>query len=298
MPAALAIVVAGVLALHRFIPNSVGNLGSLVETFLPWLGWMIAPLVVWALVRRSATALIATALPLVLWLSMFAGLLPDKAQGDGQLRVLTHNVDVDNTDVGGTIAILLAADADVLALEEIDPTVQTLYQEGLQAQYPYQVIHGTVGLWSKYELAGSDPVDINIGWTRAMRAQVNAPEGPVAVYVAHLASVRVGSEGFTSEQRDNTADALGQAISSEQLDRVVLLGDLNGTVQDRSLAPITYQLESAHAQAGAGFGFSWPAAFPMARIDHVLMRGMTASQSWALETTGSDHLPLAADLRF
>lgn len=290
--------VAGVLALHRFIPNAVGNLGSLVETFLPWFGWAIIPLAVWALLRRSATALIATALPLVLWLSTFAGLLPDKADGDGQLRVLTHNVDADNTDVDGTIRALLAADADIVALEELEPTAQTLFQEGLAELYPFQVVHGTVGLWSKHQLSASDPVDINIGWTRAMRAQVDAPEGSVAVYVAHLASVRVGSEGFTSQQRDNTADALGHAIADEPLKRVILLGDLNGTVQDRSLAPITYQLESAHAQAGAGFGFSWPAVFPMARIDHVLTRGMTASRSWALDATGSDHLPLAADLRF
>lgn len=296
--AALAIVVAAVLALHRFVPNTVGNLGSLVETFLPWLGWTVPPLIAWALVRRSAATAVAVVMPMVLWLSMFAGLLPDKYQGSGHLRVLTHNVDADNTDVAGTTEVLLSADADIVALEELDPSGQGDYRESLAEAYPFHVVHGTVGLWSKYEIVDSQPVDIEIGWTRAMRAVIETPDGPAAVYVAHLASVRVGTDGFTSSQRDATAQALGSAIDAEEFDRVVLLGDLNGTAQDRSLAPITYQLESTQALAGAGFGFSWPAAFPMARIDHILVRGVTATSSWSLDRTGSDHLPVAADLSY
>lgn len=298
VPAGLAVLLILLLAFHRFVPNAIGNLGSLIETFLPWLGWLILPLGVWAGLRRSATAGIAIALVAVLWLSMYGGLLPDKQNGEGDLRVITHNVDVDNTDPQATVDILLAADADVIALEELDETAQSFYTETLQADYPHSVRHGTVGLWSRHEIVASDPVDIEIGWTRAMRAQLETPDGPVAVYVAHLASVRVGSDGFTSEQRDNTARALGAAISAEELESVILLGDLNGTMQDRSLASVSYQLSSTQAEAGAGFGFSWPASFPMARIDQILVRGLSATNSWTLERTGSDHLPLAADLKF
>ncbi len=296
--AGLAVAVATLLALHRFVPNTVGNLGSLVETFLPWLGWTLPPLTLWALLRRSASAAVALAMPLILWLSMFAGLLPDKYQGDGHLRVLTHNVDADNLDVEGTASILSTADADIVALEELNTSGQAAYRTSLADAYPFHVVHGTVGLWSKHPIVDSTAVDIEIGWTRAMRALVDAPEGRIAVFVAHLASVRVGTDGFTSSQRDSTAQALGSAIAAEESERVVLLGDLNGTAQDRSLAPITYQLESTQALAGAGFGFSWPAGFPMARIDHILVRGVTATSSWQLERTGSDHLPVAADLRY
>ena len=42
------------------------------------------------------------------------------------------------------------------------------------------------------------------------------PGRPVAVYVAHLPSVRVKLEaGFTARQRDKSADALGEAIADE-----------------------------------------------------------------------------------
>jgi vancomycin resistance protein VanJ len=136
-----------------------------------------------------------------------------------------------------------------------------------------------------------------MGWVRAMRATVAVPEGDVAVYVAHMPSVRVKLHaGFTANQRDNSADALGEAIARERVDRVVLLGDLNGTMNDRSLNAVTSQMRSTQGAAGDGFGFSWPAAFPMARIDQIMVRGVEPLSSWTLPRTPSDHLPIAASV--
>ena len=59
-------------------------------------------LLVLALVRRSATALIALLLPAVVWLNLFGGLLADKTGGGGDLTVATHNVNADNPDPAGT----------------------------------------------------------------------------------------------------------------------------------------------------------------------------------------------------
>jgi vancomycin resistance protein VanJ len=108
--------------------------------------------------------------------------------------------------------------------------------------------------------------------------------------------VRVGESGFSSQQRDRTIDELGQAIAAEKLPRVVVLGDFNGTAYDRGLAPLTYGLDSAQAAGGFGFGFTWPAAFPMARIDHILVRGVHVADARVLPRTGSDHRPISADL--
>jgi vancomycin resistance protein VanJ len=131
-----------------------------------------------------------------------------------------------------------------------------------------------------------------------MRADVATPHGNLAVYVAHLPSVRVKFDaGFTATQRDRSANALGEAIAGEKLKRVVLLGDLNGTMNDRALASITSQMRSTQGAAGDGFGFSWPASFPMARIDQILVRGVEPTKSWVLAPTGSDHRPVAAQIK-
>jgi vancomycin resistance protein VanJ len=297
--AVLAILSALPLLFHRYVPNSIGNLGSLLDTFLPWVGVAIPVLAVAALVRRSATAGVALLVPAVIWALMFGDLLiPGKGGGGAyDLRVLTHNVDAANPDPERTARDLIAADADVMALEELTAGDLKIYKSAFAKLYPYQVSRDTVALWSKYPVVETKSVDVGFSWTRALRAEVSTPEGKVAVYVAHLASVRVGTSGFTSDQRNNTIKALGRQIADERLAGVIVMGDFNGTANDRSLAPLTAGLRSAQGAAGTGFGFTWPSAFPMARIDHILVRGVTPTKAWVMSPTGSDHRPVVAELR-
>ncbi|MFJ9826453.1 endonuclease/exonuclease/phosphatase family protein [Streptomyces sp. NPDC101160] len=293
-----AVLLTFLMGFHSDVPNRIGNLGSLGETFLPWFGLGVPLLLVLALLRRSATALIALVLPAVVWLNLFGGLVVDKAQAGGDLTVVSHNVNADNPDPEGTARQIAASGADVVALEELKGDMVPVYERGLADTYKYHSVQGTVGLWSKYPLRGAQPVDIRLGWTRAMRATVAAPAGEVAVYVAHLPSVRVKmNAGFTANQRDASAGALGEAIARDQHQRIVLLGDLNGTMNDRALNGVTSQLRSTQGAAGDGFGFSWPAAFPMARIDQILVRGVEPMSSWTLPETNSDHLPVAARVK-
>ncbi|MHC5902860.1 endonuclease/exonuclease/phosphatase family protein [Streptomyces sp. S6] len=293
--AAFALALTGVMAVHSQIPNRYGNLGSLVETFLPWIAVFVPVLLVPALIRRSATALIALVLPVAVWLNLFGGLLLDRTGTGGDLTVATHNVNADNADPAGTARDVASAGADVLALEELKASAVPTYEKALAPTYRYHAVEGTVGLWSKYPISQVSAVDIQLGWTRAMRATVRTPEGEVAVFVAHLPSVRVKLKaGFTARQRDKSADALGEAIADERLPRKILLGDLNGTMNDRSLNGVTSQMRSTQGAAGSGFGFSWPASFPMARIDQIMVQGVEPVSSWTLPQTGSDHLPVAA----
>ncbi len=294
--AAVAVLLGLLMLVHADIPNRVGNLGSLTETFLPWLGLLVPVLFALALWRRSATALIALLLPSVVWVNLFGGLLSDKSGKGGNFTVATHNVNAENPNPAATAKAVAASGADVVALEELSDASR--YEKALAGTYKYHSVQGTVGIWSKYPLELTQPVDIRLGWVRALRATVKTPQGPVAVYVAHLPSVRVKfNAGFTAGQRDNSAEALGRAIAQEPEKRVVLLGDLNGTMNDRSLAPITSQLRSAQGAAGDGFGFSWPASMPMARIDQIMVRGMDPVSAWTLPATRSDHLPVAARVK-
>ncbi|MES4907790.1 MULTISPECIES: endonuclease/exonuclease/phosphatase family protein [unclassified Streptomyces] len=310
--AALALLLGLSMLLHAKIPNRIGNLGSLVETFLPWFGLFIPVLLAGALWRRSASAVVALLLPVAVWLNLFGGLLIDKSHPGSDLTVVSHNVSADNPDPAATARDLAASGADVLALEEITPQAKPLYEKELTKAYPHHTVQGTVGLWSKLPLsdtqpvdikmdygplAETKPVDIKMAYTRALRTTVATDQGPLAVYVAHLGSARVNPRvGFWTDSRDRGAQALGKAIAAEQNERVVLLGDLNGTMDDRAFADITSQLRSAQDAAGNGFGFSWPAKFPVVRIDHILVRGVKPDSSWSLPATGSDHLPVAAGI--
>jgi vancomycin resistance protein VanJ len=294
--AGVAVVTALLLSFHGAVPNGVGGLGSLLETFLPWLGVVVVVLLVLALVRRSALALLALLLPVAAWTHLFGGLLlPAPEPGPGDLVVVQHNVSDENTDPAGTARALARAEPDLVALEELVPPALEVYAKTLAPDYPYHAVRGTVGLWSKYPLTGSRPLDIKPRgieevWERGLRSVAHTPRGEVAVHVAHLPSVRVRASGLASSRRDESAGLLGDALAAEELRKVVLLGDLNGTVDDRALRPLTDALNVPER----GLALSFPAGFPLARIDQVMARAGTVGAVRTLPATGSDHLPVVA----
>jgi len=307
--AVLALLLALVMLLHAAIPDWRWNLGSLIETVLPWLGLLIPVLLAGALWRRSASALAALLLPALVWLHLFGGVLGDKSHPGGFLTVASENVNAGNPDPAATARDLAASGADVLALVELTPQATGVYEQGLARAYPYRTLRGTVGLWSRWPLSGTRSIDImdygplaatipadgKLASDRALRTTVATAHGPLTVYVAHPGSVRVNPRsGFWTASRNIGLQALSQAVAADSSKRVVLLGDLNGTTGDRAFDGLTTQLRSAQDVAGAGFGFTWPAVFPVVRIDQILVRGVQPDRSWVRPANGSDHRPVEA----
>ncbi|MGI5430841.1 endonuclease/exonuclease/phosphatase family protein [Streptomyces sp. CA-179760] len=313
VPTACALLLGLLLLLHGTLTDRAG-LGSLVETFLPWFGLFVPVLLAAALWRRSASAVTALVFPAVAWVSLFGGLLGDKSHAGSDLTVVSHNVAAENRDPVGTARDLAASGADLLALEELTDQARGTYEKELAQAYPHHTVQGTVGLWSKLPLSGTRPVDVLRGRAgplaeklrpedtpvdppRALRTTVTTGQGPLAVYVAHLGSVRVMPRGgFWTDSRDAGATKLAEAVAAERSERVLVLGDFNGTVDDRALDGLSSQLRSVQDVAGDGFGFTWPAKFPVARIDQILVRGVEPRSAWLLPATSSDHRPVAAGI--
>ncbi len=292
--AVCAVLTAVLLAFPRVVPNSLVRAGSLLESFLPWLGPAVVVLLVLALVRRSPVALVALLLPVAAWTDRFGGLLLP-ASGERDLLVVQHNVGDTNADTVGTARVLVGAGPDLVALQELVPRALPAYRRTLGPALPHHAVRGTVGLWSRYPLSDVRVLDIRPRgitgpWSRGLRAVAHTPHGDVAVHVAHLPSVRLRASGFASALRDESAAALGRAVEAEEQETVLLLGDLNGTVDDRGLYPLTSRLEVAER----GFAPSFPAALPLVRIDQVMARSATVGHIATLPATGSDHLPVVA----
>ncbi|WP_214108195.1 endonuclease/exonuclease/phosphatase family protein [Acrocarpospora catenulata] len=287
----LAAALAAVLAGHRLLP-ALGGATAVLESVLPWLGLGVPVLLAAALAARHRATLLVALLPALVWGVMFGpSLLRSPPGGTADLTVATLNVGVSN-DLSATAVREVSQGRDLVALQELTPGGPAAKE--LNSRYPHHFQVGTVGLWSGYPLAEARKVDVGLGWARALRAVVKAPKGEVTVYVMHLASARPGETEF----RDETLAAAGKLVAADKSSRLVLLGDLNTATTDRHREELVPPLADAQEEAGRGFGFTWPANFPITRPDHILFRGMTAVAAGVLEAAGSDHRAATADLRY
>ena len=294
-----SVVVAVLLVLHDYVPNRWGNLGSLVESLLPWLGLAVPLGILAALLRRSALAILAVLLPLGAWIWVFLPQLRPVEAAPGDLTVVQHNVSDTNTDLPGTAEVLLAAEPDVVTLTEISDATAQEFTDAFTDVLPHHATQGTVGVWSRYPLGKAQPVDIrpegvDATWDRGLRVTLRRDEATAVLFVAHLPSVRLGSGGFETELRDESAvrlaDAVNAAVDAQESDTVIVAGDLNAVQDDRGIAQLAHLVTAPTT----GFEFTFPAVSPVAQIDHVLARGATATEVSALDATGSDHLPVRA----
>ncbi|MFJ8668762.1 endonuclease/exonuclease/phosphatase family protein [Streptomyces sp. NPDC093600] len=298
--AAVTAALGCVLLLHSSLPRLPGHPVGLLETFLPWLGLAVPAGLVLGAVRRSGVAVVACLVLAAVWAGVFRDALLPRELDTYDMTLVQHNVSDENTDPSRVARTVLGAHPDLVALQELTPAALPTYRAAFARTHPHHASVGTVGLWSKHPLEDVTRVDIKPraigpGWDRGLRAVVRAPGGDIAAYVAHLPSVRIRlTEGYATGWRDESAALLGRALAAEREDRVLVLGDLNGTLDDRGLSPVTSHVRGSRAE----FAFSWPAGLPLARIDHVLARGAKVVETWTLPDTGSDHLPVGARVRF
>ncbi|MFJ3583080.1 endonuclease/exonuclease/phosphatase family protein [Streptomyces sp. NPDC090127] len=301
LTAVVVAVVGALLLVHRWVPELPGHPMSLLETFLPWLGLVVPVGLVVAAVRRSVVPALVCLVVGAVWVGVFREPLgaPEPSGAYG-LTVVQHNVSDENTSPSRVARILLGPEPDVIALQELTPSSLPAYRLALDPTHPHRATVGTVGLWSKHPLTDIARVDLKptaltADWERGLRAVVRSPHGDVTTYVAHLPSVRVrATQGYATGWRDESAGRLGRALAADRSAAVLVLGDLNGTVDDRGLAPVLSEVRGNRDD----FALSWPTALPLARIDHVLARGSAeVGVTWTLADTGSDHLPVAARVR-
>lgn len=283
--AVAAVVLTLTIAFHSVLP---GSLGTLTATVLPWLGWLLPVLTIGAFATRRHRAWIITLAPALAWALLVApAALPlGDAGGSGSdsLTVATHNVRGGEGTAIESARALARENADLISLVELTDSDREGAAAELAEGYPYSYQVGTVGLWSKYPLAHEQPLDLGLGWKRALSADVLAPGGTVSVYVVHAASFRPGSQA----ERDTMLRNLGELVPQDVSERLIVMGDFNATAFDPALGPLL-ETVSEPRTSGLSWGFTWPTSIPIARIDHIFERGLTAVESRVITAGASDH---------
>jgi len=327
----MAIAVLGWLAvsflvLHRYLPDIEG-LGSLLETWLPWLAAPILVLLAAAAIVHTRRALIAALAAALVWTALYGpALLPRGSSAPAQLHIFSEDVNGVTAEAKASGTLALSRNADVVALEDVYAGVaQSSAVNALNAGYKYHVTEYGFGLWSRYPIsavspisvgtAGDDP-DLSLGVQSAdmaaaatgtpligaLEATLAVPDGPpLTVFLVHLPQPVLGNSGF-AKLRDAALTQFVATLKQNTAQRLAVIGDVNVAATDRQFSQLTsgVGLRSAQQAAGSGFGFTWPAEFPIVRLDDVLTRGLQPLRSSVLPAIGGGqaHLPIEVDLNY
>lgn len=265
-----------------------GVIGTAAAAVLPWLGLgLLAVMVAAAFIARRV--LVLTLIPVLVWVLAMAPSLPGLPvagpEGASPLIVASQNVRAQSGGAAASATHLADNGADVIALTELDGESLSAARDALATDYPYASAVGTVAIWSRYPITHAEPLYLGLGWKRALRVEVQTPTAPLAVYVLHAASVRPGHQ----QDRDTMLAGLADAVAADPAAAMIAVGDFNATSADPALSAIRAQADWVRPTDGT-LGFTWPAAFPLARIDQVFVRGLSVLSSTTVRAGNSDHL--------
>lgn len=282
---------------------------SIGTILLDWLGWvgelaasgaiviasLAAALVLLLVLRRMwrwaalwSIAAIATG---GLYFFSIVDALPMTDAGAHPLRVVTANVYGANHNFTNIVDWASAGEADLLVFEEVSGSAQDALAP-LEDVYPYS--HRQLGfyIFSRYAISSVERLHLVDGAQDELRFQLAAPGGPVTVIAVHF----ISPKSFVDLEIRNTQLENLAALAREINGDLIVLGDLNTSTSSPAFLRLLHDGQLSHPQVPIYFG-TWPTAFPVIQIDHVLVGGDLAYRSVeSLELPGSDHQALAVEI--
>jgi len=274
----------------------------LLDLFAAYLWIPIAPVLVAALLGRRWTLSAVTA---VLLLSMLLPLArpllrgpPPSAPGEG-IVVMSANLLMVHPDPGPLLDEVLAADADVLLLQEYSPRWdRALTAAGVHEIYPHHraiVREDSFGsaIFSRFPL--EDSFTEQVGGLPMLGATVQLEAGAIDLFNVHTLPPRISD--YVARHAAGLA-VVEQWIAerAEQGRSFVVAGDFNATGHSRTARHIRPLAHDAWELAGRGPGATFPnGLFPLPplRLDHIyLSKDLTVTDVSVGVGSGSDHRPL------
>jgi endonuclease/exonuclease/phosphatase (EEP) superfamily protein YafD len=297
---------------------------ALTNIFAPYMFTPLLPLLPLALWWRAWRLLLASMLLLLLAAGLFVpDMMPRLPRPAVQpdVRVLTLNMRYDNPDVPGAVEMLMAQDADIIALQELQEPMIPIFEQ-YRDQYPYQRLNpretpGGLGILSRYPL---EPLEILEG-VRGVQTVVTVEGRPITLIVAHPFVPRgamtlhvpftdINKEVPTFEptlrnvQLENLIDHVARTEGP-----LLLMGDLNTADREPVFQPFDVLLRDAYNEAGWGMGYTYSNTalglghayaplLPRVRIDYILSSSdiIPLAAHVNCTATGSDHCMVIAEL--
>jgi vancomycin resistance protein VanJ len=308
--------VLALLAIHIFVPQRSGFL-ALTEVLEPYIVLVTLFVAPFEVIRpRQTGALIVAALVVVTLGRYLLGWVSLPAAGPATLNVVAWNIEWGPGGADRVVEGLSNVDADLVALEELQPNMAARIDDdpGIQAAYPERAlgpdptING-VGLLSRYPIL-EQSVSHDPPFLRAVVAAPGAADRLV-VFVVHpirgafdeLGALPIGID---TSVRDEAIRQIRAAVAVDIAagKRVLVMGDINTTEREPAYAELAAGLHDAQLDAGIGPGFTWRPdsltglPFGLLRIDYVFSTPDLRAVAYSTRCTRlSDHCIVQVGLR-
>ena len=291
-----------------------------IALYLPRIGFALPlPLLIVALlVARSYRLLVTQALAALVIFIPLMGLHVGGARtatpGAQRFRLFTLNTGLGKNGAGEILDRIRGADPDVIVLEEVDDDDVEALRLGLPGHAFRHLDQFVIASRFPIEEAVVPPPIWSNGQAQSVqyaRCRLSTPAGPIRLFAVHPVSpheafnqLRQNLRAVSARTMEaNTRERLEQvsalaADAAKSSDPVIIAGDTNLPGLSWALSHWLGGFSDGFAQAGRGFGYSYPAhRMVWMRIDRVLagprFRFLDVT---TISPRVSNHLAVAADL--
>ncbi len=246
----------------------------LLSTFAEYLFLPLPLILAIALFTRRRETWIGFGAALILGSCLYGGLfLPSPAgdAGGATLTVMSYNMRGMNWSPQAVVAAIRAADADLVALQELNPPTADAIHRELMSEYPHQVLDPQVGVTgmgviSRYPLrdTGETLPGEWIGTPQVLSLDFNG--GPVTLLHFHAFATNFAGHGLRSAPtsiersvrgREQQARAIVDFVAAHP-EPLIALGDFNTVDQSTAYTLIADVLTDSWREVGWGLGHTFP----------------------------------------
>jgi endonuclease/exonuclease/phosphatase family metal-dependent hydrolase len=232
------------------------------------------------------------------------------------VRVVSYNILAGDRGLAGIAETLKQADADLIALQEVDQGTRRSgrvdqaaelgkalkMQHAFVEHFPYQGGKFGVALLSRHPIVKAERRGVKGSRLAQLDATVRTPSGDVRVLVVHYSvtfpfrDAKETAAADAARLREATATA---ALARSATGPVLVLGDMNDDTGSPVYEQFSPTLQDACDVKGHGIAKTWNSALPITRIDYVwASRQFVVDGCRTVPSGASDHLPVVADLHF
>jgi len=237
---------------------------------------------------------------------------------------MTVNVGNGQAPDNRLVEAVIASDADIVAMQELNQRQAAFLRSALADHYPERYSFGDSfegkGLFSRFPVVAAEPLNLVAGRPDVI-ALLDIAGQQVTVFVAHPRPPRLGRHGIVFAHRSRRHIVqLGQRLRDAS--PAIMLGDFNMTPRHAAHARFRrLGLHDAFGEAGESRGATFPIRLgpvhglgpmgmpgqpisrlplvPVVRYDYIWHTGEFETEAaWIGPDAGSDHLPVMAHLRF